>query len=253
MKKSFMTAALAALVPLFAGPPAMAQDDGPAFRPVEMWACKFKDRKDQDDLDRVYELEAQVSGGGGYSAWHLSPYMVGDRVEQFDFIYLGAWADGTTMGAGLAQYMANGQAAENAWDATLDCLGSMYASTRIQAVPAASGDGSGGFVMTISDCKVAHGSTAGQAIGALTRFNDYRVANGSTVPTFAWFPVYGGGGAEFDFKLAHAYTDVEALGNEFSWYVDHQAYNTYNQITQGVVDCDEARLYMGRTIVSGMN
>ena len=252
MRRAILTAAAAAFT-FFAAPTAFAQDEGPAFRPVEMWACKYKDRKDQDDMNRVYEAVMEASEGGGYSAWHLAPYMVGDRVEQFDFLYLGAWRDGRSMGADMTSYAQNGEDAEEAWDETVDCLGSMYASTRIQAVPEEGGDGSGGFVMTVSDCKVSHGSTAGQAVSALRRFNDYRVANGSTVPTFAWFPVYGGGGAEFDFKLAQAFSSLQEMGDQFSWYVDHQAYNTYNQITQGVVDCDEARLYMGRTLSSGMN
>ena len=251
MNKTILTAALAAWAALLAGPKAMAQDDGPMFVPLEMWACKFKDRKDQDDMDQVYRALANGPGNEGYSAWHISPYMVGDRVEQFDFLYLGAWNDGSTMGSGLTSYMQGGQDIDEAWNATVDCMASMYASNTIQSVP--DGDSDGNFMLTVSDCKVADGSSGGQAIGALNRFNAYRVANGSTVPTFAWFPVYGGGGAEFDFKLVHAYSDAQNLGDEFSWYVDHQAYNTYNQITQGVVDCDEARLYNGRTLISGMN
>jgi hypothetical protein len=105
----------------------------------------------------------------------------------------------------------------------------------------------------VSDCNVSHGNSNGQAIGAISRFNEYRVDNGMEIGTIAWFPVYGGGEAEFDFKLLNVYTGPQHLGDGFSWYVDHQAYNVEGPMMEGVVDCDEARMYLGRTLMDSMN
>ncbi len=108
-------------------------------------------------------------------------------------------------------------------------------------------------MLTVSDCKVEHGNTAAQAVGAVSRYNDYRVANGVTIGTFVWFPLFGGGDAEFDFKLAQAYSGPRALGDSLQWTIDNAAYNVRNSISQGVVSCDEARVYNGMTIMNNIS
>jgi len=80
-----------------------AQDGPPQFRPLEMWVCSFRDRKDQDDMDNVYEMIETADGDAAYAAWQLNPYFTGTRGQNMDFIYLGAWADNSTMGANLAE------------------------------------------------------------------------------------------------------------------------------------------------------
>ena len=88
--KRLLLAALSAAFTLSMGMPAQAQDDGPQFRPLEIWACTFRDRKDQDDMDDVYAMFSDTSVG--YAAFQLNPYFVGGLRENFDFIYLGSVA-----------------------------------------------------------------------------------------------------------------------------------------------------------------
>jgi len=252
MKRLLLAASTAACTLLMGTSVTFAQDGPPQFRPIEMWTCSYAGRNDRDDLDSVYEGIVESAGDEAYAAWHLDPYFAGSRANDFDFFYLGAWEDGTTMGRDLTNYLANATDVGEAWDEALDCVAHMFASNRIQANPATD-DGTGNFILTVSDCNVAHDSNPAQAIGALQRFNAYRVANGSTVGTFAWFPVYGDGEAEFDFKLAQAYADFQALGDAFQWSVDNQAYNVSDAMTQGVVDCDEARVYTGTTIMNNLS
>jgi hypothetical protein len=233
-------------------PTTFAQDGPPQFRPVEMWVCSFKDRKDQGDIDDVYEMIAASDEDGGYAAWQLNPYFAGTRGQNIDFIYLGAWADNATMGAGLEDAWQNHPEIDEAWEEVVDCQGLMFASLRIQPNPD-NADGNGNFVLSVSDCKTGHGVGSAQAVDAIRKFNDYRVANGVTLGTFAWFPVYGGGDAEFDFKLATAYSGPRAWGDAGQWTVDNAAYRTRSAITDGIVDCDEARLYTGRTLMDNLN
>jgi len=226
---------------------AQAQDGPPQFRPIELWVCNFNDGKDQGDMDDVYEDIVEASGDTAYAAFQLNPYFAGERGQNMDFFYLGAWADGSVMGADMAGYLGT---PDEAWDETVDCQGSLMASNWIQPIDAP--DDSGNFVMTVSDCDVDHGSSAAQAIGAISRYNDYRVANGMTIGTLVWFPVYGGGEADFDFKLVHVYPGAQQMGDSFKWSVDNAAYNVSNSLRQGLVSCDEARLYAGRTIMNNL-
>lgn len=226
-----------------------AQNGPPQFRPIEIWACSFNDGMDQSDMDDVYEDLVESVGDTPYAAFQMNPYYAGQFGQNFDFIYLGAWADGAVMGADMSTYLGT---PDEEWDETVDCQGTMFASNWIQQPPAAPADDGSTFVMAVSDCNVAAGSTPAQAVGAISRFNDYRVANGMTVGTLVWFPVYGGGDAEFDFKLTSVYPSAVQMGDAFKWTVDNAAYNVSGQMMQGVVACDEARMYTGRAIVNNL-
>jgi hypothetical protein len=212
-----------------------------------MWACTFKDRKDQDDINNAYEMFSD--GDAPYAAFQLDPYFVGGLRDNFDFLFIGVWDSGAAMGADLADYWTNNQEAGEAWDEAVDCASLLYASSRIQP-PQPTEDGN--FMLTISDCKVAHGNSNGQAAGAIGRFNAYRVNNGMEVGTVLWYPVAGGGQAEFDFKLINTFSGPQHWGNYFSWYVDNEAYNVEGPMTEGIVDCDEARVYNGWTIMNNI-
>lgn len=253
MKKILISLATAMVLATSGVSIGFAQDGGPPqFRPVEMWACSYRDGKDQGDLDNIYEGLIEASGDTAYAAWHLNPYFAGNLSDQFDFLYLGAWADSSVMGGDVALATTTYADTNADWDEALDCNGLMFASATVQSIDAEpSGDGS--FVLTVSDCNVADGRTAAQAMGALNRYNDYRVANGSTVGTFVWFPVFGGGNAEFDFKLVQAHSGGQALGDSLQWFVDNQAYNVRNSMMEGLLQCDEARMYNGSTIMDKLN
>ncbi len=248
--KRIILATIATAFVFFMGTSAtLAQDGPPQFRPVEMWACSFRDGKDQEDMNDAYEYFAEEPGPAKYAAFQLNPFMVGNRTENFDFIYVGVWESGSEMGSHMTTYVGADSDANEAWDDTVDCTSLMFASTRIQGP---SQNDNGDFVLTISDCNVEHNNSSDQAVGAISRFNDYRVANGVDIGTIVWFPVYGGGNAEFDFKLVNVFTGTQHLGDSFSWYADSQAFNVEGPMMRGVVDCDEARLYTGTTIMNNL-
>lgn len=252
MKRKTLAAVVAVCTLLISGPATFAQDSGPTFRPLEMWACQYNDGNDQEDMNEVYDVVREVVGDNRYASWQLNPFYVGNLVQDFDFIYIGTWADGSTMGTDLQNDLDNGSQVGSALSEAATCASLMFASTGIHT-PDMGGDGTGSFIMSISDCNVAHGRTAGQAMGALRRFGEYRAGNGSPVFMRAWFPVYGGGNAEFDFKLITVHQSAQAMGDNFSWYVDNEAYNVENAMTDGLVSCDEARLYNGRGVLNNMN
>ena len=92
-----------------------------------------------------------------------------------------------------------------------------------------------------------------QELAAIRKYNDYRVANGLTVGTFVWFPAYGDGNADFDFKIVTAYDGPRAWGDAGQWFTDNAAYRTRNAIGEGILSCDEARMYTGTTLMDNLN
>ena len=250
MKKLLTLASVAAGILLAGAAVTFAQDNGvPQFRPIELWVCNYRERKDQSDFDKVLEDLVRVTADDAYAAYRLTPNFVPPD-QDFDFIYLGVWESGATMGRDMAHYAAMAGDIDEAWNDTVDCPASlMYASSMIQPP---TGDGAERFMLTVSDCEVGDDLSNGQAIGALQRFNDYRVANGSTVGTFAWFPVYGGGDVDFDFKLAQTYSGPEHFGDSFQWFVDNQAYLVQQGMLGGIVSCDVPRVYNGETIMNNL-
>jgi len=252
MKKLLLSAVTAACTLFLGAGVTYAQNGVPEIRPLEMWVCNYRDGKDQGDMDKVFEEFVEATEGDAYAGYRLVPSYV-SGAQDFDFIYLGVWENGSMMGRDLADYSVKGDDADEAWDEVADCPASlMYGSIRIEQNDDADG-GSGNFMVSISDCKVGHSVSNSQAIGALTRFNNYRVANGSTVGTIVWFPVYGGGDVEFDFKLAHVYSGPQHFGDSFQWAVDNQSYLVQADMLDGVVSCDVPRLYNGDTILNNMN
>lgn len=202
-------------------------------------------------MNSVYEMIEANDDTGGYAAWQLNPYMTGNLGQNMDFIYLGAWADNSTMGADLEDAWQNHPDIDEAWNETVDCQGLMFASLRIQANPEG-GDGSGNFMLSVTDCNTGHGIGNSQAVAAIRKFNDYRVANGLTLGTFVWFPVHGNGDADFDFKIATAYAGPRAWGDAGQWFVDNAAYRTRSAIGDGILECDVARMYVGRTLMDNL-
>jgi hypothetical protein len=247
MKRLLLAAATAACTFFMGTGLSSAQDGPPQFAPVELWACDYRDGKDQGDLQAVLEDLVRLSDDTPTATRMLSPYLRGPQ-QAMDFIYIATWPDGSTMGRDVANYLENGSDADAAWEDTVDCSASLLYARLMINQPSAEPDDDDNFILTVSDCKVAHGRSTGQAIGAIQRYNEYRVTNGSDITTLLWFPVYGGGGAEFDFKQVHVYNDYQHLGDSFQWVVDNQAYQVDQDMTDGLVSCDEARVYIGNNI-----
>jgi hypothetical protein len=235
---------------------ASAQDDEgpPNFSPLELFVCSYRDGQDQGDFDNAMDEMRdwmEENDGAPYSAWRLNPFITGGNFDA-DFIYLGSWPDGSTMGKDNAAYFATGADAIEAWDEAVECgVSVMYASHNVKEPPP--NVDAGEFVLTVSDCKVAEGRKTGDAIAAMRSWGDYRAANGSLGGQWLWFPAYGGGAVDYTFKLVYGFSGLESFGNYWSWYVDNQGYLTWGDMTGGLVSCDVDRAYIGDTLINGLS
>lgn len=256
MRKILISFAAAIVVAFSGANISFAQDDGPPnFVPVEMEACTYKDRKDSDDFDGAMNKMVkwmEDNNSAPYAAWRLNKFFTGPDRE-FDFLYVGAWPDGSTMGKDITHYRATAGSVIQAFEDVADCPASLlFASLNVKAAP--EGDlERDGIVITMSDCKVAEGRKTSDAIAALRAYGDYRTSNGSPGGTWAWFPAYGGGTGDFTFKLINSHTNMEAFGNFYQWVVENAAYRKQGEMMEGLLECDVARAYVADAIVNTMS
>jgi len=258
MKRMLMAMAGAALCSILGISTAAAQDGSapPSFSPLELYVCNYQDGQDQGDFDNAIDelREWAEASGDPYSAWRLMPYFTGPNLNP-DFVYIGSWPDGSTMGKNLQNYLGTAEDADEAWNEAVECnVSGMFASHRVKAPPE-NADG-GNFVLTVADCKVAHHRTRGDAIEAMREWGAFRADNDSAGGMWLWIPVYGGNGggdADIAFKLVYGFSGFQSLGTYWSWYVDTMAYGPWGDMTDGLLSCDTARLYVGERLIGGLS
>ncbi len=239
-----MLAALALLV-ASAVEAQVSKDGMGKVLPVELYACKFNDGQGPADLDRVVDRWTEFADErdvDDYAAWTLSPYYYGAD-QEFDFIWMGAYSDGNAMGRGTQQWLMEGGDIAAEFSAVADCYGhvglasAMYKSPPDNATPQAS-------VITMTDCKMNDGTKYEDVRDAEIEWADYMTENGSTAGTWHWFPQYGGGDQDFDYKIVSAYADFTELGKDW----EHGANGGGREKSQGLFaeldSCNDARVYI---------
>ena len=252
--KKILTSITSAIVVAFSGlSVSVAQDDMavPDLIPIELMACSFRDGQDQSDYDRVNARMVEWmedNDSEPYAGFQLNPIYAGN--QDFDFVYVGVWANGSSMGTDITEYAATAGDISDASNEVVDCPGSsMYTSLQLRET--ASDGPADGFVLTLSDCEVAKGRSVRDAIDALREYGAYRDASGApTGGTWVWFPTLGNGEEDFDFKLANSYANVQGFGDGFQWNRDQQAYIKRTELFGGLLSCNTARGYVGDTIVN---
>ena len=180
--------------------------------PVELYACKFNDGQSMANLERVIADWTKYSDDQGtrdYAAWTLTPFFYGQE-QEFDFIWMGAFTDGNAMGAGFQQWVTEGGKIAEDFNRVADCFGhvllesAQYKSPPGNETPESS-------IITMMDCKMNEGSDYDDVRDAELEWAEYITEKGSQAGTWHWFPSYGGGDADFDYKVVQAFPDFNAF------------------------------------------
>lgn len=252
VSKIITSSAVAAL--LFSAAPASAQvsaDGMGKIVPVELYACKFVDGKDRGDLDKVIKRWNDFSDDAGmddYAAWLLTPFFHTPE-QDFDIIWLGAWKDGNAMGSSLQNWVENGSELMAAYAEVVDCGAHVaYSSAMYKAPPSGNVPSSG--VITMMDCELNEGHRYSDVRAAELKWMDYLAESGSEAAYYHWMPMFGGGEAEFDYKVVLAYPDLEAVGAGFEMFANEGGRDTSMEIFGDIDECDDARVYLTESIRS---
>ena len=244
--KRILTAASAAMLVLCSGS-AFAQDDdsdGLNWVPIETFACNFIDGNGPEQFYSVVEEWNEWmddEGQDDYFAVTLWPQFFGERT--FDFVWLGVWPDGNSMGAGLDHWVNNGGEIANKFWEVIDCTShTQFASARLRDYD--SGDDDGSFVLDFSNCKfTADGGGMEAYLGAVEQWNAYADEHGIYHGAWMLIPIYGENlDADYHFKSVGSAPDLAAWGANWQKFSEGH-YMKDEELFGNVVDCDSPRLY----------
>ncbi len=250
MKKVSISTFLAGLTFLIGVGPVSAQDDGFKVIPVELYACTYNDGKDSDDLDAVIDKWnewADDRGWDDYAAWTLTPYYFGPGDNAgLDVIWMGAGKDAVALGSRQDEYMANSGGLNDDFVEVMTCGShANFASINYKAPP--QGATPANSVLTFSDCSYEKGANFAAVGAAMGEWGQHLTGGGSTAGMWNWYPAYGGGGEQFDFKLLQAYENLATLGADYERYSNGRGFVTRGRLLGHLVSCDASRAYLAQS------
>ena len=217
--------------------------DSIVFVPVDIFPCTFNEGKGPGDLDAVvagWNEYMDEQDNDSYAAWTLSKVYTGPDQNVFDFLWLGAHRNGTSMGEGMDRWM---QAPEQraAFEEVANCSGAGHMASRMFKAPPG-GNTPSNAVLTFSDCKVKDGASYDDVVAAEIQWAQVLDDAGQGVAIYHWYPVFGGP-VEFNYKLIQAYENFSDLGQYYDAMANGGMFRTRQGLMDGLVDCDVARVY----------
>ncbi len=252
MKKLHRVAAFTAVVSLFATSATFAQvsEDGMGkVIPVELFACDFLDGKGPEDLNAVIAQWTEFMDDrktDSYAAWLLTPYYYGME-QDFDVIWMGASTDGNAMGQGTHDWLTEGGEVAGGFAEVINCrahiglASAMYKSPPQNETPESS-------IITMMDCNMNEGTRYSDVRSAELEWAKYMTENGSEAGTWHWFPVFGGGDQDYDYKIVNAYRDFKLLGADWEQSANGGGREAANELFGDLDECDDARVYVARSV-----
>jgi hypothetical protein len=239
---------------LLAAVPGLAQvsaDGMGKVVPVEIYTCSFIDGKTRDDLDGVIERWNRFQDDNNtdtYAAWILTPLFYTEE-QDFDILWLGAFRDGNAMGAGLQHWFTNGGELQAAFAEIVDCGTHLALASAMYKAPKGNNPPDQGYI-TMMDCKLNEGHEYDEIKAAELEWAAYLAKAGSQGAYYHWTPVFGGGEAEYDYKVVFSYQSFEEIGADFELGANGGGREKSREIFGDIDECDDARVYVAKSVRS---
>lgn len=217
--------------------------------PVDLWTCSFNDRQEMGDLDRwVARFNDWADGQeeNTYAAWTLTSSYWGADQTEWDFIWLGVWTDANAMGQGWDNWNATNEGLMSDFTEISSCSNHSNFASAAYRLPQNGGTPESA-ILTVSDCKLKHGVPFTAVDRAMRQWARVLDESGSNSAIYHWYPVYGGGGEEFDFKEVYAYENYAELGADYERMGNGRLFEQSQALFGHLVECDSARVYDARS------
>lgn len=248
MKKMLISTLVSCVIVLAGTGTVSAQNDDMLVIPVEMFTCTYNDRQGPDDLDDVidrWNAWADRNAIDYYAAWTLTPYYFSPN-QEFDVIWLGAAKDAVALGRGQSLWLNGDHGLQDDFDEVMTCNAhNNFASIEFKQPPENATPQNS--ILTFSDCTYRDGASFAALGAAMAEWAQYLDGQGSTAGIWHWYPVYGGGGEEFDFKWLQAFANLEDLGADYERYGNGRGYVTRGRLMGHMIECDSARAYLAQS------
>ncbi len=240
------TAALAAASVFAFQAPAWADSheaSGPQFNMIHVRTCNFNDGQSFDEFNRAvrnWNRWADRQDVNDYLAFAMTPNFHG--ADTFDLGWIGLSSSAESLGAALDLYRTEGGdiAGDFAEVVTCDTHG-MFASSEVKA--ASDPEPPDNVVVVFRDCKINDGVSFDELGEAQAAWGTFMSENGYPQGEWTWWPVFGGGGAEYDYKLVQGFPNHAAVGRMLEMYGNGGGWRSYQELLGGLVQCDDGRVY----------
>ena len=243
MNKKLIAVAAAGLLALTGTGSSVAQD-GVVFVPVDVFGCKYNEGRGPEDIDAAaaaFNEYMDDNNRDNYAAWTMTKHYAGPD-QDFDFIWLGAHKNGTSMGEGADMWEASGGEILAKFQAASTCAtAGNYASRMFKAPPDGNVPADG--IITMSNCTVEEGAEYSAVIAASEQWAQIMGDAGSQVATYHWYPIYGTGEHDISYKLVRAYPNHAELGKDYDRMGNGGMYMQSQELFGDIVDCDVTRVY----------
>jgi len=217
--------------------------------PVELYICKFNEGQGMAELNDViarWSKYADDSGMKDYAAWTLTPFFYGPE-QDFDIIWLGAYKDGNVMGKELDNWLSTGGELQAAFDKVVDCNAHVAYSSAMYKAPADNATPTSGY-LSVMDCKLNEGQRYEAIQSAEVKWADHLTRSGSKAGYWHWMPMYGGGDAEFDYKVVLGHPSFADIGADFERFANGGGRELSTATFGDIDECDDARVYVLNTV-----
>ncbi|MBT8108651.1 MAG: hypothetical protein KJP17_10470 [Gammaproteobacteria bacterium] len=212
--------------------------------PMEMYACSYNEGQGHADLDAATEkfnAWADKQGIEDYSAWTLVPFYSGPE-QEFDVLWFGGSDKAKALGRVQDIWLATGSEQSAAFAAVMTCDAHAAYSVLMTKQPPEREDDAN-FIATFSDCNIAEGTTFDDLYMPLTEWGEYKAENGSAAGHWVFFPSFGGGKEDFDFKWVTTAASFESLGADWD-QMNESGWQKVNELFRGKLSCDSSRAYV---------
>lgn len=239
--------AIAALM-AFGSASTFSQDGPPRFAPIELYGCNFTDGSDMGDVNAAFDdLNEWMDelAVDDFTLLTMVPFFYSAEFP-YDFIILGAWPSGASMGASLNSWVNESGDLPSQFQEVIECpMHQGMASLNLNEPSGGGGGNDGGrFVVSFSNCSVAEGRTPPEAVSGIQEWIGYQKENG--LDTFEWVAVPGPGetaDADYTFKWISSYPSYQVFGQSYEIRVNNGGLGRYDDIFSRLLSCDSSRVY----------
>ena len=105
-------------------------------------------------------------------------------------------------------------------------------------------------ILTMMDCKMNEGTRYSDVKASEIKWAEYQTEAGSESGTWHWFPTFGGGDADYDYKVVTAHASFVEFGSDWEQFANGGGRDASTDIFNDIDECDDARVYVGKSVRS---